>query len=1227
MTELATAPKTKSSEPKRATAGSVGEKTLVSNAEPQVHSASCACGGGCPSCKDKKNSGRGILQAKLRVSAPDDAYEQEADRIADEILATPSGKAISSKTPPLIQRLTSPTAGYRTTAPPSVEHVLSGSGRSLDTELQQDMSQRFGQDFSQVRIHTGAVAEQSAQEINAHAYTVGRNIVFGTGQFAPSSQQGKRLLAHELTHVVQQSNSHEIQSDPSNQKQSQSGAFATFKNPVDRIASIVTGHQIIQRDGPTRAHDHPHRRHSRTVARHDSTAFDIFASSNPETASVLNDLDENFSLFSLRLEDLIDAYAEERTRGSVATERYEISLQAASRSSERMTNGATPFSPLTVYRWVASIRHALNAAGRIVRAFQEEVPEDQGLLELIPLRTSTANTALDALRQSIVQEGRAIDEGESEDDVESPPSPQETAISELLSLIRDYHRRWGSNLRENASLLIGPIVGIMDQHIGRDLTGLVVFFRQVRETSPELLNFLVRDVDLIDSVYRVSGSPFRVVAIAILGNWTEVLEEDSESVVAAGHGDELDEFSESDASSFSLAEDLIGTAADAGIGLIPGLDQLTDVRDLSADIVLIEQDIERQEFSIMHLVSLVFSLIGTFPELGTLISRGFRAITRAIQRSGYRGVARLANMLERLVPGIFDQLDEMSRLVGTMWQELVTHANRRWNSAMTSLTRITEAVFESSLERVNRIRHYVAEHMPAGMLRAREILGELVVSIRARASHVTDTILRTTTESLAAVRHRIQGLTATGRLRRELANQLEELEIDVIAAVLAGNDRLATQLLTRLSSLADEAERAGARVSEDVAEVDHPLDAATTLTSSAERRTDSTLDTTETPIQSLETTTESTRISSRVSSEVFSEEQRTLQFIAEHPDAITPIEDASLIARGYQAEVDVGNSVTYRRRMDGVWCRFNSPADCNVTVPAELEAATINLHLSIDPEIDPVIETTIPLSGATATATSTEARAPDEFGFTDEEFDSAFDEVTRPPITGGPQSGYRIGGRRVPYQVHSDSELIADMTPDEIMATPWWEHMDADISAPPRRRLDAHDVRFEDESYQATLLGIRQLIGERISDTPLIASWTAVRARVLNGRAIDEISRDEMLGVGVYEGRGLYQRAQRYFWDYVRADAESVTWLDDIGFELRASGAAHISLNDTGRAADDAGRALGDIDTRVTLDHILEKARGDNWRLALNGDNLRFEFHLPNSEREISQMRHPDLRE
>jgi peptidoglycan hydrolase-like protein with peptidoglycan-binding domain len=89
--------------------------------------------------------------------------------------------------------------------PPIVQEVLSSSGQPLDTDTRAFMESRFGHDFSQVRVHTDERAVESAQAVNALAYTVGRDVAFGEGQYAPRTNEGQRVLAHELTHVVQQS--------------------------------------------------------------------------------------------------------------------------------------------------------------------------------------------------------------------------------------------------------------------------------------------------------------------------------------------------------------------------------------------------------------------------------------------------------------------------------------------------------------------------------------------------------------------------------------------------------------------------------------------------------------------------------------------------------------------------------------------------------------------------------------------------------------------------------------------------------------------------------------------------------------------------------------------------------------------------------------------------------------------------------------------------------------
>ncbi|MEO8718839.1 MAG: DUF4157 domain-containing protein, partial [Burkholderiales bacterium] len=166
----------------------------------------CACGsptssltGECAECKCKK-----LLQTKLTIGASNDPLEQEADRVADQVLAASAHSAVGSA-PPRIQRYTGQATGTADMAPPSVDRVLMSPGRPLDQTLRRDMEQRFGHDFSRVHVHTDPAADQSTRDVNANAYTVGHDIVFGAGWFAPGTHEGRRLIAHELTHVVQQS--------------------------------------------------------------------------------------------------------------------------------------------------------------------------------------------------------------------------------------------------------------------------------------------------------------------------------------------------------------------------------------------------------------------------------------------------------------------------------------------------------------------------------------------------------------------------------------------------------------------------------------------------------------------------------------------------------------------------------------------------------------------------------------------------------------------------------------------------------------------------------------------------------------------------------------------------------------------------------------------------------------------------------------------------------------
>jgi hypothetical protein len=135
-----------------------------------------------------------IMQTKLTLNAPGDIYEQEADRACQveqehENLQTERVDASSSG---------------QTAAPPIVHEALRSPGQALDPATRAFMEPRFGHDFSHVRVHTDELAAESAAAVGALAYTVGPDVVFARAQYSPPSASRRRLLAHELAHVVQQ---------------------------------------------------------------------------------------------------------------------------------------------------------------------------------------------------------------------------------------------------------------------------------------------------------------------------------------------------------------------------------------------------------------------------------------------------------------------------------------------------------------------------------------------------------------------------------------------------------------------------------------------------------------------------------------------------------------------------------------------------------------------------------------------------------------------------------------------------------------------------------------------------------------------------------------------------------------------------------------------------------------------------------------------------------------
>lgn len=235
-------------------------------------SPACACGGGCPLCSE----GTPDIQAKLKIGRPGDRYEEEAERVAEKVMRTtepqlqracacsggcpecrakqPGQEHESLLAQPVVSSVPEQPAG-----PPIVHEVLRSLGQPLHPEVRAFMEARFGHDFSRVRLHADTKAAESARAVNAQAYTVGWHVVFDMGRYAPETDRGRRLLAHELTHVVQQEaavpNTEGLrigQKDGTPERQAEAVADAATPGVAPIVFKRIPG-AIIQRAAPAAA--------------------------------------------------------------------------------------------------------------------------------------------------------------------------------------------------------------------------------------------------------------------------------------------------------------------------------------------------------------------------------------------------------------------------------------------------------------------------------------------------------------------------------------------------------------------------------------------------------------------------------------------------------------------------------------------------------------------------------------------------------------------------------------------------------------------------------------------------------------------------------------------------------------------------------------------------------------------------------------------------------------
>lgn len=213
------------------------------------------------------------VQPNLTVNEPGDKYEEEAERVADAVMRMPDPKLTADTQEQLpadrIQRMCprykkrrrqgqpldcpdceaelqrkkqSERAMTIDSQAPRQIQSLRGGGKLLSESVRSFFEPRFGRDFSDVRVHTGPTADEAARSVNAEAFTVGQDIAFRSGVYRPMTENGKKLLAHELTHVVQQGKA----TVRSNRISNGSSPLKTELGPMDGGAAVQRAYGIVR---------------------------------------------------------------------------------------------------------------------------------------------------------------------------------------------------------------------------------------------------------------------------------------------------------------------------------------------------------------------------------------------------------------------------------------------------------------------------------------------------------------------------------------------------------------------------------------------------------------------------------------------------------------------------------------------------------------------------------------------------------------------------------------------------------------------------------------------------------------------------------------------------------------------------------------------------------------------------------------------------------------------
>lgn len=846
---------------------------------------------------------RSTIQPKLKIGAPGDKYEKEADAVADQVMQMPdsSGQEVpAAKCDKGVLQMKSDhvTDSYASTSLAGTIDRTKGQGQTLPDGIQHELSDKIGADFSQVKVHTDTQAIQMSEELGAKAFTHGSDIYFNKGQYSPGSSQGKHLLAHELTHTVQQSgkvNARVIQRVP----------LADFnsRHPglIDEILDTSSDIDAFLQELD---YSHSSVRNRTDTIRHNGLTYNLAS------------INRGFSRVQQQYFLIDEAFFNERMNGQV-NERLTFRWQQMAQRFIHSVNGIA----------LAKYAYPLYPTGTITR---REFP-----FALTAIHRKLASIGRHPFIQS---HGTEIIEEVDRERAAAPAEPEErttVSIAQTIRHVRQYIRQHLNDIiqeEENQQysdrIYAQAITNLLRADLGTDSSRYLEFFRQLRSESRQMLTIIAFEgrlagnlfhlgIEGLEEIGELRGEGVQFAYHMVLGSWN----------FDEATGEEYD------SPNIALLFDVL-------VGLVPLVGQVADVRDITGYIYRMSKyDEQRSSWSTW--LGLVGAIIGVIPALGDGAKSVMSGLRRGLSempvgRMSETIVATITRHIDRrYLELLVDSSDRLTRSLTVNWVVMQGHIINKWDQAITRYAPYMVRLTDLTSAQIAALRSVASERFPQILQDAGVLFRELI-----------EALSRNISEELADLMIAIRSLHADGRLAIAL-EEFERMEREALEALRRGAVEEADEIMGDMRRVMGEDSDAAVVPGRETADGESAV---------PERRT---AGESETEPRSRESEhgrgdepdiPEYTRYSARDVREI--NEYMHLARRSTEP--------------GYTIEIPLEEGHFWRRNERGVWCRFSDPVcsieeDFNRTIDRELFGTDEDDLIEDILGEDPLIEGDIPI--------------------------------------------------------------------------------------------------------------------------------------------------------------------------------------------------------------------------------------------------------------------------